>query len=407
MNPLYNLAIRLYKNGVKLASLKMEKARLMIEGQQHTFDIIAEKLDKGDKPIWIHASSLGEFEQGRPLIEMIKRNFPNEKILLTFFSPSGYEVRKNYNGADAVCYLPFDTPENARRFVSTVQPRMAIFVKYEFWGNYLSQLKSAGVPTYIISAIFRPGQIFFKSWGGMFRKMLGCFDTLFIQDDESKRLLEGIGVNNTVVAGDTRFDRVTDIMASTSDFPAVKEFAEKQFTLIMGSSWEPDEEIVYEHFNRHPEMKLIVAPHVISEEHIKSILSRSERKAVRYSTLKPGDKIDGDILIIDCFGILSSCYRYANAAYIGGGFGVGIHNINEAAVYGIPVVFGPNYSKFKEARDLIAQGGAFSISDKGSYASLADRFLTDRSYLAEAGATAARYIKSNLGATTKIYHHLF
>lgn len=406
MNPLYNLAIRLYKNGVKLASMKMEKARLMIEGQKHTFDIIAEKLDKGDKPIWIHASSLGEFEQGRPLIEMIKRNFPNEKILLTFFSPSGYEVRKNYNGADAVCYLPFDTPENARRFVSTVQPRMAIFVKYEFWGNYLEALSEHAVPTMIVSAIFRRSQLFFRPYGSMFRRMLRCFTAgIYVQDADSKALLSTIGIDS-IVAGDTRFDRVTDIMATTKNFPSIAEFASDGMVMVAGSSWPRDEELIIDYFNRHPRMKLIIAPHEFDDARVDALRKKIARPSVRYSRLYDGEKIDGDCLILDCFGILSSCYRYGSIAYVGGGFGVGIHNINEAAVYGIPVIFGPNYKKFKEARDLVGRGGAFSVSKAADYEAVLDHLIANEDARIAAGDVCGEYIRENLGASDRIFNDI-
>lgn len=406
MNPIYNLAIQSYRLAVKLATVKVKKARLMLDGQKQTFDIIARSFGADERPIWIHASSLGEFEQGRPLIEMIRRNHPGTKIILSFFSPSGYEVRKNYTEVDAVCYLPFDTPSNAKRFVKMVNPRIAIFIKYEFWGNYLQQLKRKGIPTFIISAIFRETQSFFKPWGGMFRGMLKCYTKLYLQDNHSKRLLESIGITNTEVLGDTRFDRVTDILASTSDFPQIEKFAKSgSTTLIMGSSWQPDEDVVLPYFEAHDDMRLIIAPHEIHESRIEGLMAKLKRKAVRYSQLKPGETINADILIIDCFGILASCYRYGDIAYIGGGFGVGIHNINEAAVYGMPVIFGPNYKKFKEAHDLIALGGAFSINSSNQFSSLMDK-LTDKAYLQKTGNIAGEYIKSNLGATKAIYQEL-
>ncbi|MDD5869920.1 MAG: glycosyltransferase N-terminal domain-containing protein [Bacteroidales bacterium] len=407
MNPLYNIAIRLYSTAVKLASLRNNKAKLMIAGQGETFDTLARNIEPGKRYIWIHVSSLGEFEQGRPLIEMLKQHNPERRILLTFFSPSGYEVCKNYNLADVICYLPFDLPGNVRRFLDAVDVETAIFVKYEFWGNYLSELHRRNIPTYIISAIFRPTQAFFKPWGGTFRKMLGCYTTLFVQDEESRALLEGVGVTNVVVAGDTRFDRVTDILDNKIDLPVVETFSRGQFTLFAGSSWQPDEEFIIPYFNSHPEMKMVIAPHEISPERIAGIKEKITRPVALYTESTPESAAEADCLIIDCFGILSKSYRFATVAYVGGGFGVGIHNINEAAVYGIPVVFGPKYHKFKEARDLISIEGAFTINGGDEFAAVMDRLLGDGDYLRKHGETAGNYIKSNLGATKKIYSAVF
>lgn len=407
MNVAYNLALSLYSLAVRIASVKNRKAKLMIEGQRRTPEILRTQVDAHSSYIWIHVSSLGEFEQGRPLIEMIKGRYPNKKILLTFFSPSGYEVCKNSHIADVICYLPFDLPRNVKKFLDSVNIEKAFFVKYEFWGNYLSSLKKRGIPTYIISAIFRPTQSFFKPWGGMFRRMLRCYDTLFVQDQASADLLASIGVSNVVIAGDTRFDRVTDILDNKVDLPIVESFARGQFTLFAGSSWEPDEEILIPYFNRTPEMKMVIAPHEISPDRIAGITAKLKRKYVLYSEATPEKAADADCLIIDCFGILSKSYRFATVTYVGGGFGVGIHNINEAAVYGIPVIFGPNYHKFKEAHDLIRLEGAFCINNESDYAAVMDKFLHDGKYLAQHGEIAGNYIKSNLGATRRIFDRIF
>jgi len=408
MDLIYDIGVATYRSAVRLASLKNRKAKLMIRGQQQTFRQLEQKLRPEGGYIWIHASSLGEFEQGRPMIEMIRRNQPDARILLTFFSPSGYEVRKNYDQVDAVVYLPFDLSRQVKRFLDIVKPSMAIFVKYEFWGNYLMELKRCDVPTYIISAIFRPSQIFFKPWGGMFRKMLHCFNRLFVQNEQSKTLLEGIGVTNVDVMGDTRFDRVADVQAQAREFPPIARFVENAgCTLVMGSSWQPDEDIVIPYFNKHPEMKLIIAPHEFDRERIHVLMSKITRPTRTLSELHSGDEQGTDCLIIDSFGILSTLYRYGDVAYIGGGFGAGIHNINEAAVYGMPVIFGPKHNKFQEAADLIACGGGFCIDGEQQFIQVIEKLTSDPAAREQAGNAAGSYIRSHIGATKKIYDIIF
>ena len=374
-------------------------------GQWKTNSILREKIDRNAKYIWFHASSLGEFEQGRPMIEKVKAQYPEYKILLTFFSPSGYEVRKNYNGADIVCYLPFDTPYRVKKFLNLANPAVAVFIKYEFWGNYLRELKKRGIPVYIISAIFRPDQLFFQWFGVPYRKMLYCFTHLFVQDERSKELLGQYGIRNVTVYGDTRFDRVLQIREEAKDLPLVKMFkGDNAFTFVAGSSWGPDEDLFLEYFNTHPEMKLIIAPHVIDENHLVEIISKLKRPYVRYTRADEKNVLKVDCLIIDCFGLLSSIYRYGEVAYIGGGFGVGIHNTLEAAVYGIPVIFGPKYQKFMEAIRLLEAKGAYSIKDYNELKTLLDRFRTDDVFMRETGANAGYYVTSNAGATEKIMH---
>ena len=408
MDPIYNLGVATYRNAVKIAAVRNPKAKLMLRGQRRCFRTLQRKLDPAGGYIWIHASSLGEFEQGRPLIEKIKREQPDARILLSFFSPSGYEVRKNFSMVDTVVYLPFDLPANVKKFLDIVKPSMAIFVKYEFWGNYLSALKHRGIPTYIISAIFRPKQIFFRPWGGMFRKMLKCFDTLFVQNEESRDLLAGIGVENVIIAGDTRFDRVADVRAAAREFPLVQKFVEgAKFTLVMGSSWPPDEDIVIPYFNAHREMKLIIAPHEFDRHRLHVLMSKLSRPARFYSEATPQNVASADCLIIDSFGLLSSLYRYGQAAYVGGGFGSGIHNINEAAVYGIPVIFGPKHHKFQEASDLISLDGAMSIHDADSFSAAMDPLLENEPLRLQCGKTAGDYIQRHLGGTQLIYDMLF
>lgn len=409
MNFIYNTAIHLYAAAARVVALRSNKVKTMLRGQRETLSNLASSLDPTKRYIWIHAASLGEFEQARPLIERIRREKPDAPILLTFFSPSGFEVRKDYPLVDVVAYLPFDTPRNARRFVDTVNPAMAIFVKYEFWGNYLETLKRKNVPTYIISAIFRPSQSFFKWWGGTMRGILKNFTRFYVQDETSRQLLDNIGINNVTVAGDTRFDRVTDVMRSTFSLPAIERFfAPAAIRLIAGSSWEADEELYLPYLNAHPEIKAVIAPHELGEGRVDKLIANCRGTAVRLSEIyNVADLQDVQIVIVDSFGKLSSLYRYGNIAYIGGGFGAGIHNINEAAVYSMPVIFGPRHYKFKEAHDLIELKGAFAITNKNEFNEVLDRFSANPVLLADAGKTAGQYIKRNLGATDLIYSDLF
>jgi 3-deoxy-D-manno-octulosonic-acid transferase len=346
------------------------------------------------------------------MMEKIKTDYPQYKILLTFFSPSGYEVRKNYLGADVICYLPFDTPYKVKKFLRLANPAMAIFIKYEFWANYLTELKKRNIPTYIISAIFRPNQLFFKWYGKPYRRALHCFNHLFVQDKASAVLLAGYGITNVTVEGDTRFDRVLDVQKQAKPIPLAEQFiknreGEKQFTLVVGSSWPQDEDFIIQYFNEHSEIKLIIAPHEIDGTHLLDIHSKLKRPSVRLSDNTSERHIAGkDCLIIDSFGLLSSIYRYGDIAYIGGGFGKGIHNILEAAVYGIPVLFGPKYQKFKEAKDIIAVGGGFSISNKTSFQEKIDELLTCRPLLKSAGQAAGNFVRHNAGATDRILAQL-
>lgn len=404
---MYNFAIHLYSSAVKWISPFHKKAKLMVQGQRNTNALLREKIEKEGNYIWFHASSLGEFEQGRPMIEKIKREYPRYKILLTFFSPSGYEVRKNYPGADVICYLPFDTLSNVREFLDLARPKMAIFIKYEFWANYLTELKRRNIPTYIISAIFRKEQWFFKWYGAGYRKVLNCFNRLFVQDEASLKLLVAHGIPQVSVCGDTRFDRVMDIRNEAKEIALIERFVtlpdgSKALTLVAGSSWPQDEAILIAYFNEHPELKLIIAPHEIHEEHLKYIESLLKRPFIRFSEAAEQSVADKDCIIINCFGLLSSIYRYGEIAYVGGGFGTGIHNVLEAAVYGIPVIFGPKYHKFKEAHDLIATGGGFSVADASQLSAKLDEFLTYKEALASAGENAGRLVKDHVGATEKI-----
>ena len=399
---IYNLAMYILELGVKLAALFSDKPAKMVKGYREVFDLLQRKIDRNAQYIWFHAASLGEFEQGRPLIERIRKEYPQYKILQTFFSPSGYEVRKNYDGADIVCYLPIDTPSNVKKFVDLVNPCMVFFVKYEFWQNYLNTLSKRGILVYSVSSIFRPNQIFFRWYGKGYQQVLKTFAHLFVQNEESKRLLADIGVNNTTVVGDTRFDRVLDICAAAKQLPLVQKFKGDALTFVAGSSWGPDEDIFIKYFNAHPEMKLIIAPHVVNDSHLKEIESKLQRSSIRYTKATEDNVQQADCLIIDCYGLLSSIYRYGEISYIGGGFGVGIHNVLEAAVYGIPVIFGPNNKKFREAQHLLANKGGFEINGYEDFQQLMDKFLTDESYLKQSGKAAGDYVKDNAGAMDKI-----
>ncbi|MDR0873815.1 MAG: 3-deoxy-D-manno-octulosonic acid transferase [Prevotellaceae bacterium] len=397
---IYNIGIFIYRSLVYLASFFDKKIAKMWAGQKAGLVILKEKLQQGDRYIWLHAASLGEFEQGRPLIERLKQQHPECKILLTFFSPSGYEVRKDYPFADIVCYLPMDTPRNARRFVQMVKPEVAVLIKYEFWANYLYYLKKYKVRTYVISAIFREKQVFFKWYGRWYRNLLRNFKTIFVQDERSRDLLQQYHINNVVVSGDTRFDRVATIAAQAKQLPYIENFVQGKKTIVAGSSWEKDEDLFIEYFNRSRDLKLIIAPHVTSKEHITCICSKLKKPHILFSEASEENVQNVDCLIIDAIGFLSSVYRYGSVAYIGGGFGAGIHNVLEAAVYGMPVIFGTNYHKFREARQLIRENAAFAIAD---YPTLQEKLnkllLYDDDFLRKTGDNARRYVQQNMGAT--------
>ena len=456
MRNLYNIAIWFYALAVRVVAIFNPKVRLMWQGERDAYVKIESGLREGDRVVWVHAASLGEFEQGRPLIEKLKRENPEYKILLTFFSPSGYEVRMNYAGADVIAYLPLDTAHNAKRFVELVKPEKVVFVKYEFWLNYLRELRVRGVDTYIISAIFRENQVFFKWYGGIFREGLKAFKMMFVQNEESKELLKGIGVENVVVAGDTRFDRVADIAAAAKKLEIVERFVgirneelgirngvplspsdsspnlgeqsrevqngEFLPVLVVGSSWGPDEDLLARYINeRAGRMKMIIAPHEVHEERIKELTSKLTCKYALYTqitdnrlqitdksqlslqTPNPSFLTDYDVLVVNTIGVLSSVYQYGQVAYIGGGFGVGIHNTLEAAAWGMPVVFGPNYKKFQEAKELIECGAGWSIKNYEECAKALDEFFEKN---VEVSRAAAEYVVSHTGATDVIYRTL-
>ena len=403
---MYNLIIYLYLAGVAIYSLFDEKVRKMWRGERDAFRVLKEKVDPKAKYVWFHAASLGEFEQGRPLMEELRRSYPEYKILLTFFSPSGYEVRKNYEGADIICYLPLDTVLNARRFLRSVRPVMAFFIKYEFWYNYLHILRHRQVPVYSVSSIFREGQVFFRWYGKQYSHVLKCFTHFFVQNKESQRLLERIGIHNTTLVGDTRFDRVLQIKEAAQQLPIIDAFKEGHQVFVAGSSWPPDEEIFIRYFNEHPDWRLIIAPHVIGSDHLQQIQSRLKRKALLYTEATPETARQADCIIINCFGLLSSIYRYGEVAYVGGGFGVGIHNVLEAAVWGMPVIFGPNNRRFQEAQGLLAAEGGFEIQHEEDFRRLMDRMRTDADFLAKTGRQAGAFVEEKTGATAKVLNHV-
>lgn len=413
---IYNIVIYFVLWGIAIASLFNEKVRKMWRGEREAFKILKQKVDPNAKYIWFHAASLGEFEQGRPLMERIRKDYPQYKILLTFYSPSGYEVRKNYEGADIICYMPVDTRLNAIRFLRLVRPVMAFFIKYEFWSNFLHILKHRNIPTYSVSSIFREDQVFFKWYGRNYAGVLKCFTRFFVQNEESKRLLEGIGITAVDVVGDTRFDRVLQIKEAAKQLPICEAFrtgvASSQSAdvphhdfkvFVAGSSWPPDENIFIPFFNEHKDWRLLIAPHVIAEEHLKLIFSLIKgKKVVRYTQTTPEEAAEADVLIIDCFGLLSSMYNYGDVAYIGGGFGVGIHNTLEAAVWNMPVIFGPNNKKFQEAQGLLKSGGGFEINTYEDFSGLMSSLMNDETFLNQAGDKAGAFVAHLAGATDKV-----
>ncbi|EGQ15040.1 3-deoxy-D-manno-octulosonic acid transferase [Prevotella nigrescens] len=414
---LYNIIMYVYQTGIAIYSHFNEKVKKMWTGERAAFGVLQKQVEPNAEYIWFHAASLGEFEQGRPLIERIKKEYPHYKILLTFFSPSGYEVRKNYEQADIVTYLPIDTVANARKFLRAVRPVMAFFIKYEFWYNYLHILRHRNVPVYSVSSIFRPNQIFFRPYGRQYAAVLKCFSHFFVQNDLSKKLLAKIGINDVTVVGDTRFDRVLQIKESSKCLPLLDKFIGNKEVksaaghskalrqvFVAGSSWLPDEEIFIKYFDKHSEWKLIIAPHVIANSHLQQILQLLKGKKVVFYTKATEENVaDADVLIIDCFGLLSSIYHYCDVAYVGGGFGVGIHNVLEAAVWSVPVMFGPNNKRFAEAQGLLASEGGFEVDNYEMFAQVMEKFSSDKAFLQYSGNAAGDFVKRLSGATDKVF----
>ena len=405
----YNIFLLMYKAGVSVAASWNSKAKLWITGRRNIIDRLHAALKNNNSQfIWVHCSSLGEFEQGRPVIEKFRSNYPAAKIILTFFSPSGYEIRKDYNGADLVYYLPLDSGKNARRFLDLVKPSLVVFVKYDYWYYYLHECNERNIPLIMISAIFRNNQPFFKWYGSLHRKMLGCFTHFFVQDRESFDLLESINIKNKVtVSGDTRFDRVSEIASNFKPIDEVEKFCDQSATLVAGSTWPNDEKIIKQAIDDFPDLKIIIAPHEIHKEHLHQLRTNFPN-AIFFSALKTGagQRATGNLLIIDNIGMLSRLYRYATVTYIGGGFDKGIHNTLEAAVYGKPVVFGPNYKKFKEAIGLTECGGGIAVNSADQLATSLQQLLNDQNELSLRSKNSFDFVMKNKGATGKIMNYI-
>ena len=426
---LYNFAIRLYALAIFLASFFNKKAKLWIEGRKGIFEQLEAELlganairgakseerensnpnfqlpTSNQKVIWIHVASLGEFEQGRPIIEKLKEKYPIYKILLTFFSPSGFEIRKNYELADYVFYLPLDTQKNARRFIETINPKLVIFVKYEFWYHFLNTLQTKGIPTILVSAIFRPSQLFFKWYGGLFKKILAGFEHIFIQNEASFELLKMHNYQKITLAGDTRIDRVADIATHAKRFEIIEKFAEDNQILLCGSTWPPDEAVLIDFIKRAGDWKFVIAPHEVAENNIFRLQKLFPENSIRYSKADVNSVKNHQVLIIDNIGMLSSIYRYGKVAFIGGGFGKGIHNTLEPIAFGLPVIFGPKYKKFDEATTLVEKGGSFSISNSKQFNDIMSK-MEDDPFYKNASQKAQNYIAENRGATDKIIEHI-
>ena len=384
-----------------------KKARKLVQGQARGLTDVQEWVATlgGKKVIWVHVASVGEFEQARPILERLRKEQPQRKVLLTFFSPSGYELRKDYPMVDKVLYLPFATRRNAKKWLSLLPLEMAVFVKYEFWPAYLKMLKKHGIATYLISAIFRPNQLFFKPWGSGYRKLLHCFEHIFVQDHVSAALLQKHGIDRVTVAGDTRFDRVVEVKNAAKDLPIVEGFvAGAERVIVAGSSWQKDEQLLARYMAEREDVKLVLVPHEIDAKHLHEIFQYFEGRFVRYTEATPLNVDKCRILLVDTIGVLSSIYRYGHVAYIGGGFGVSIHNTLEAAVYGMPVVFGPTWKKFREAHGLLAAGAAITVKNYREFAAALDTAFATQATM---GMAAAEYVNNERGATETIYKEIF
>ncbi|WP_431162917.1 3-deoxy-D-manno-octulosonic acid transferase [Flagellimonas beolgyonensis] len=400
---IYNFLVLLVGNILKVVALFKPKIKLFVSGRKNTFPELEAKLSPVKKNIWMHVASLGEFEQGLPILERLRKQFPDHRLILTFFSPSGYEVKKNTSAADVVVYLPMDTISNAKRFLNLVQPEFAVFVKYEIWPNYLKELKQRNIPTFLVSALFSKSQIYFKHYGGFMRRSLTTFSHFFVQDNSSKALLQSIGFENCTVSGDTRLDRVSEILKRDNQLNFMTEFKNNNPCLVAGSTWSEDEELLIPYINQSDSnFKFVIAPHEIKEAHISKILAALQKKTICYSEMDNKNMKDFDVLVVDTIGLLTKIYSYADIAYVGGGFATGLHNTMEPAVFGVPIIIGPKYLGFKEAVDLVANGGILSVSNQTEFYKVMDTFITDAQQREQVGAINANYIAANKGAADLI-----
>lgn len=403
----YNFGINLFCLIVRIASLRNQKAKRFLRGRKGQLKKIEKEVCGITELVWVHCASLGEFEQGRPLIEEIKLKYPQKKILLTFYSPSGYDVQKNYKGADFVYYLPFDTIRNSKRFIKAVTPEVVFFIKYEYWLNFLTVLNKKKIPVYFVSAIFRQDQLFFKNYGGWYRKMLKMVNHFFVQNQTSADLLESINIKNYTIAGDTRFDRVAHIVENVKPLKVVESFVDNKITIVVGSSWKSEEALVKQYLRNHPELKIIMVPHEVENGSVDNILNQYGELAIPYSKANINNVVNKQVLVVDCYGILTSLYQYAYIAIVGGGFGVGIHNILEPATFGMPVIFGPNYERFGEAVDLVGQNCAFPVNNIEEFNTVLNHLLKNYEITKKISQKTAAYVQSKVGATQLILNAVF
>ena len=405
---LYNLFVQIASFGVKIVAFFSPKIKLFVDGRKNVFNILSSKINSNDKTIWFHAASLGEYEQGLPVIEKIKKKFPNHKIVVSFFSPSGYEVRKNNSVADAPVYLPLDTKLNAKKFIKAINPEMVFFIKYEYWPNYLNELKNANIKTYLISGIFRENQAFFKWYGGFYRNALKTFDYFFVQNENSKKLLNNLGFQNVKISGDTRFDRVVSILERDNSLDFIEQFKDHKTTIVIGSSWPKDEELLVQFINQSSDdVKFIIAPHNIKQEQISNLKSQIQKETVLFSEKEEKNLCDFQVFIIDTIGILTKIYSYADIAYVGGGFGnPGVHNILEPATFGVPIVIGPNYSHFAEATALVKMEGCISIENPKDLYEVFTELIYKIDIRHEKGHICETFVQMNKGATQTIMKHI-
>ncbi len=409
MNFLYNILVFIAGIFLKIAAPFNKKIKLFVDGRKETTSKIRSVISKNDKVIWMHCASLGEFEQGRPILEKLKSQRPFFKLVLTFFSPSGYEVRKNYKGADVVCYLPLDSIKNAKKFIDLLHPQLAIFIKYEFWPNLLKELKNSNIETVLVSGIFRENQIFFSWYGGWMRKSLDTFSQFFVQDENSKQLLNNLNVNNVTVSGDTRFDRVYEITQQNNHLDFISAFKDNRYTLVAGSTWKEDEDLLVDYINNKASEneKFILAPHNIDAKDVLELKKSILKKVVLFSERKTNDLKDFQVFIVDTVGILTKIYSYADIAYVGGGYTkTGVHNVLEPAIFGVPILIGPNYHKFNEAVELVEKKACYVADNSQKLSVLLNKFFQEEYYKQKAGKKALNYVENRTGATAIILNYL-